>query len=437
VPTPGRRRSRDERWLPRVERSPPDGPPARGYAGRSSYEEKEDHSAAVDVVLGVVVGWAIVASVAALLRLLRPRPVLSGEGAAMQSALHAATVMLPDLRRGLSAESAGRAAPHLRRLTQTPSIALTDRAGVLAFSGLASEHHRAGDQLFGLIAEGRDDRVHVEPRFTCPHAGCPLSAAIVAPLIVQRQRVGSLVAFSTSARDLGPEQTRVLVEAASLVSAQIELSALEAQGERLARAELQALRAQISPHFLYNALAAVASFIHTQPDEARELLSEFAEFTRYAFRRQTPFVTLADELRYVEKYLRLEQARFGERLEIRLDVAPEVLPAVLPVLSLQPLVENAVRHGVERRGHGRVEIVGRDLGAEVELRVTDDGVGMDAEAGAAAVEGRGSGIGLANVQARIQTTFGAEYGLTVQSRVGHGTTVTMTLPRSRPGVRAA
>src|SRR5581483_5404443 len=133
----------------------------------------------------------------------------------------------------------------------------------------------------------------------------------------------------------------------------------------------------------------------------RELLTEFAEFTRYAFRGRSPYVTLADELGYVEKYLRLERARFGDRLEVRLQVAPEVLHAVIPVLSVQPLVENAVRHGVERRGRGRIEILGRDMDADVELRVIDDGVGMEPQRGAALLAGNGNGVGLVNVQSRL------------------------------------
>jgi two-component system LytT family sensor kinase len=212
---------------------------------------------------------------------------------------------------------------------------------------------------------------------------------------------------------------------------------MDEQGERLARAELRALRAQISPHFIYNALAAIAGYIHSNPEEARELLTEFAEFTRYAFRGQRPYVTLADELSYVEKYLRLERARFGDRLEVRLQVAPEVLPAVVPVLSLQPLVENAVRHGVEQRGFGRIEIVGRHIDADVELLVTDDGVGMDAERARVVLAGNGGGVGIANVQARLQTIFGPGYGLEIDSEPGRGTTVTMTFPKFRAGVRAA
>jgi two-component system, LytTR family, sensor kinase len=189
---------------------------------------------------------------------------------------------------------------------------------------------------------------------------------------------------------------------------------------------------------VYNALAAVANSIHTRPEEARELLTEFAEFTRYAFRGNRSYVTLADELHYVEKYLRLERARFGDRLEVRVNVAPEVLAAVVPVLSLQPLVENAVRHGVESAsGPCRVEILGSDLDADVELTVRDRGGGMTPEEAADALAGRAGGIGLANVHGRLQSTFGPGYGLQVDSAPGEGTSVRMLVPKFRAGVRAA
>jgi two-component system LytT family sensor kinase len=391
----------------------------------------------VEVVLGVVLGWAIAASIVAAVRLLRPPRVISGEVRAMQTALHAATVMLPHLRRGLSQESAGRAVIHLRTLTQASAVALGDRDQILAFDGLGHDHHAAGDGLIEITAPPREDRLHVEAQVGCDHPDCPLGAAVAAPLVVSGELVGSLVALYARGHRVTPDDTRTVGEAASLVSAQLELKALEEQTERLARAELRALRAQISPHFIYNALAAIAGYIHSKPEDARELLTEFAEFTRYAFRGQRPYVTLADELHYVEKYLRLERARFGDRLQVRLQVAPEVLPAVVPVLSLQPLVENAVRHGVERRGHGRIEIIGRHIDADVELIVSDNGVGMDPARAAAVLTGRGGGVGIANVQARLQNTFGPAYGLEIETTPGEGTTVTMTLPKFRAGVRAA
>ncbi len=399
-------------------------------------------------MLGVLLGWAVVASLF-LANRLAPRSLFLGQGRAMQSALHEAIAILPDLRRGLSADSAQAAAPHLRILTQAIAVALADREDVIAFDGAGVDHHCSGVALPGsLVARG--DRVRIEPHIGCPVPGCPLRAAIIAPLRVTGERVGSLIAFYPNAERLTAEDAQVIGEAASLVSAQIELSELEAQGERLARAELRALRAQISPHFIYNALAAVASYIHSRPDDARELLSEFAEFTRYAFRGQRPVVTLADELEYVEKYLRLEQARFGDRLRVRVQIPVRVRDTTMPVLSLQPLVENAVRHGLEERGGaGLVEIVARDLGAEVQLCVRDDGVGMDVAAarelldlpgnGAPAGDrpAPGGGIGLSNVQARLRGMFGPAYGLHVYSQLGCGTTVVMTLPKQGGTTAAA
>jgi two-component system LytT family sensor kinase len=390
----------------------------------------------LDVVLGVLLGMVLAASLAAGWRFVRaPRRVLDPGGAAMQRAVHAATTILPQLRRGLTTESAGSAAPALRVLTGADAVALAGPDVLLACEGAGADHHRAGDALESLVPARREDRVHVEPRLACAVPGCPLRSAIVAPLALRERRIGALVALYERPGRVRLEESRAVAEAAALVSAMVELSELEAQGERLALAELRALRAQISPHFIYNALAAVAAFIHSRPEEARELLIEFSEFIRYAFARQRPYVTLADELQYVEKYLRLEQARFGERLRVKVQVDPEVLQAVVPVLSLQPLVENAVRHGVESRAAGgTISIEGIDLGADVELRVSDDGDGIDPERAAAALAGRGPGIGLGNVHGRLQSTFGEGYGLVVEN--GDGATIVMTLPKFRAGVRA-
>lgn len=390
----------------------------------------------MDVLFGFVLAVVLMASSLAGYRLVAgPRRFLSPEGRAGQAALHAATATLPHLRHGLDARSAGHAIPRLRTLVDAPALALCDRDGVLAFDGAGADHHRAGDLDVAGVGAPPTDRLRVEPHVNCPTPGCPLAAAIVAPIVIGEQVVGALLAFYPSGGRVRPEDTRVVQECASLVAAQVALSEIEVQSERLAEAELRALRAQISPHFVYNALAAIAAHIHSDPDEARELLTDFAEFTRYAFRGRRPYVTVADELRYVEKYLRLEQARFGERLQVRIEVAPEVLQAVVPVLSLQPLVENAVRHGLEAHdGAGHLVIIGRDLGADVELRVGDDGPGMPDPEGVLA--GQSGGIGVFNVQQRLAQTFGPGYGLRIDTG-SDGTEVVMTLPKFRAGVRAA
>src|SRR5437588_3712088 len=382
----------------------------------------------MDLVVGILVGIAVIAAAWVFIRSRRSRR--TPEAIGMQSALHAATSTLPHLRRGLSPRTAQEAVPHLRALTGAAAIALADTRAVLAIDGEGREQVRPGDLLSRLLARTADDRMHIEPRLISSDPTCPLRSAVLAPLLVQDKRAGTLIAFYRSPGRPSREELRVVQEAASLVSAQVELSVVAEQEERLAQAELRALRAQISPHFIYNALAAVAGDIHDRPEEARELLTDFAEFTRYLFRDGRSYVTLREELAHVERYLRLEQARFRGKLHVVIDVVPEVRGAVVPAMSLQPLVENAVRHGVEQRaGTGRVEITGRLTGDDVELRVTDDGAGIEPERVPYVLAGTGGGIGLSNVDGRLRATFGERYALRIESLPGAGTTAVMTVPQ--------
>ncbi|HLY49587.1 MAG TPA: histidine kinase [Solirubrobacteraceae bacterium] len=379
----------------------------------------------IGVLLGV--GLAVIA-VAAWPVIKARRSSETAEAVGMQSALHAATATLPVLRRGLSSRTCEKAVPHLRALTGAAAIALADTRAVLAIDGEGREQVRPGDLLSRLLARTPDDGLHIEPRLISSDPTCPLRSAVLAPLVVQGKRAGTLIAFYRAVGRPSQAELRVVQEAASLVSAQVELSVMAEQERRLAQAELRALRAQISPHFIYNALAAVAGEIHDRPEEARELLIDFAQFTRYLFRDGRSYVTLGEEIDHVKRYLRLEQARFPE-LSVRVEVPEEVRGAVVPAMSIQPLVENAVRHGVERRaGSGQVEIVGQMLGSDVELRVSDDGAGIEPERVSAVIAGAGGGIGVANVDARLRASFGERYALVIESRLGLGTTAIMTVP---------
>ncbi|MGZ4482677.1 MAG: sensor histidine kinase, partial [Nocardioidaceae bacterium] len=226
-------------------------------------------------------------------------------------------------------------------------------------------------------------------------------------------------------------------EVARWVSGQLELAELDASRTRLMEAEVRALRAQISPHFVYNSLTAIASFVRTDPERARDLLTEFADFTRYSFRRHGEFTTLAEELKSIERYLVLEKARFGDRLNVTLRIAPEVLAVTVPFLTLQPLVENAVRHGLERKADvGTVTILAADFDHEAVISVEDDGVGEDPDRVRRALAGDAAmdSVGLGNVDERLRSTFGDEYGLVVETAPGAGTKVTVRVPKYSPGV---
>lgn len=349
--------------------------------------------------------------------------------------LHTASLASPALREGLTATSAERSIKHLRALLGTPALALTDTAGPLAWDGTGQHHEPQAAALTAATLEAGGTRSFDRADLHCDEAGCPVRTGIASPLVVDERVVGTLQAFA-------PYPTaglaRATDEVAQWVSGQLELAELDASRTRLMEAEVRALRAQISPHFIYNSLGAIASFVRTDPDRARDLLLEFADFTRYSFRRHGDFTTLAEELRSIERYLLLEEARFGDRLRVTLNVAPEVLPVAVPFLCIQPLVENAVRHGLEGRGEGgHIRISARDQGQEAVIEVEDDGIGEDPEKVRRALAGDTAldSVGLGNVDARLRNAYGDEHGLVVETAPGAGTRVIVRVPKFAPGVQ--
>jgi two-component sensor histidine kinase len=195
--------------------------------------------------------------------------------------------------------------------------------------------------------------------------------------------------------------------------------------ELAASAQLAALRAQINPHFLFNSLNTIAQLISVDPVKAELCVERLAEIFRYMLTRgEAQFVPLADELNIVEAYLEIERARFGDELVFEERVDEQARRVLLPGLILQPLVENAVKHGVSRKiGGGRVTIEARLEQGDLRLAVRDTGVGV--REGAAVFE---DGVGLRNVRDRLMRLYGDQYMPEVTSRPGHGTTVSLRIP---------
>lgn len=399
------------------------------------------------------IALVVVVAVAATVVAMRTRRVLTTPAErAVHDTLHTASLAAGPLRRGLDESSAREAAPHLRRLTGAESLAIAGPDGALLawngpYEGLSDQF---GAAAMRAIDGGR--RVLVGHGDLARGSGDHDVRAVVAqPLLVEHTGVVGVLGVVTTSEP-GPAMLGALTEVARYACSQIELAELDTSRARLDRAEVRALRAQISPHFIYNALGTIASFVRTDPDRARELVLDFADFTRYSFRSAGEYTVLADELRNIDRYLTLERARFGDNLEVRLQIAPEVLSVVLPFLALQPLVENAVRHGLSGKPDGgTVTIVASDAGPDCLISVEDDGVGMDPErlrsgeldaVVSGAGESRGPStseaahVGLANVDDRLRAAFGNDYGLVVETAPGAGTKVSMRVPKFRPGIRA-
>ena len=346
-------------------------------------------------------------------------------------ALELLAATLPELRLGLSESAARTVAYEVFEKLGYGAVAVTDRSRVLAFVGAGADHHGAGDKPMRPVFESltRDEAL-VAPlgfRVECGHPACPLGAATVVPLRFSDGPAGALVVYATNGSPLGQEDVDLLTDLADQLSAQLSLSELAGSAHAAASAEIQALQAQIEPHFLFNCLNTIASFIRTDPGRARELVLAFADYCRWTLARPGEFISLAEELRHVESYLALEQARFGPQLEVGIDASPEALEVKLPPFLVQPLVENAVKHG---KGERPLHLIVRARVRRGRLRVTvrDNGLGIAREALERVLEpgvGDGSGLGLSNVHGRL-TAF---YGEGVRLRSGaFGTVVRLEVP---------
>jgi LytS/YehU family sensor histidine kinase len=191
---------------------------------------------------------------------------------------------------------------------------------------------------------------------------------------------------------------------------------------QLARTQLDALRARLHPHFLFNTLNAIAALMHRDVEAADRMLARLSELLRTAIDAGAAHeVALADELAFVERYLEIERARFSDRLDIRLDVAPDAYAAAVPQLLLQPLVENAVRHGIApRAGAGRIEVSAHRHAAQLVLAVRDNGVGSRGR--------RGDGTGLGVTRERLRQMYAGAARLRSGDLPGGGFEVQIVLP---------
>ncbi len=356
---------------------------------------------------------------------------------AMQShqILEIAERSLAHLRRGLDAETAQEVCRLALEESEAAAVAITDTETVLGFAGIGEDHHAVGGPIMTRATresiEMNEHRIlGSKDEIGCPRRDCLLRAAIVVPLEMRGEAVGTLKFYYTTPRLLNETQVTMVEGLARLLSTQLEISELENQTALACRMELKALQAQINPHFLFNTINTIAMLIRTDPGTARELLREFASFYRRMLEDNEGLIPLRQELEYALTYLRFEQARFGERLVVDADFDAGVLDAAVPAFILQPLVENCVQHGVRPDRPLSVSITGHQEGRVIRVRITDDGVGIAQTDLARVLEpgfGKGLGIALKNVDDRLKGHFGIGSGLDVASVPGEGTTVTVSI----------
>jgi two-component system LytT family sensor kinase len=350
-------------------------------------------------------------------------------------ALRVAQRTLGILARGVDPAAAPAVARIIREETGAGAVCITDAGQVLAFEGLGADHHQAPGPIVSqftrrAIESGEvvfADGVH--EHYDCPISrACPLDSVLVSPLTLDGEVVGTVQLFEPRHRPFSSVNRSLGEGLAALLSAQLVAARYEQAKGLLTQQELKLIQAQVNPHFLFNALNTVAAVLRADPARARDLLLHLAAFFRKTLKRPAEIATLREELEHVGSYLEIEKARFEGRLAVETDVDPALLQVGMPAFTLQPLVENAFKHGLAHTlGPGTARIKARREGADALIEIEDD-------AGTYVEPVGGDGLGLRSVDRRIRTLLGPGYGVAVSCVPGVQTRVTVRVPA--PGARA-
>lgn len=356
-----------------------------------------------------------------------------------QKALAIADKTLSHLRTGLNFDSALATARIIYEKSGAGAVAITDHRFILAHVGEGADHHLPGapilTEVTRQVLERGELKVATSPsEILCKNRECPLQSAIVVPLHSGKKVIGTLKLYFIKRR----KPDRIMVELArglaQLFSTQLELGEAERQARLLQDAEIKALQAQINPHFLFNALNTVVSLIRTSPDDARGVLVQLGNYIRQNLKSSlNKWTSLETELKHVQAYLAVVQARFSNRLNVTVDVPARFYGIALPPLTLQPLVENAIQHGFAKITEESAVCIGAiEHDGDLVITVKDNGTGIKPEKLKNLLDeekSQGSeGIGLMNVHSRLKGVFGPEYGLSIESTPNKGTTVQFKIP---------
>jgi two-component system LytT family sensor kinase len=337
------------------------------------------------------------------------------------------------LGRGLDNETAQEAAIVIQEETGVGAVAITDREKVLAFVGQGHDHHLIGTQISSSQVKRaiRENRIVYadggEKKWRCSLSDdCPLGSVLSVPLRVDNELIGTINLFEPKNK-LFLVTNRTLGEGiTALLSDQLLYGRYIEQKNLLTTAELKLAQAQVSPHFLFNALNTISAIIRKDADRARDLLLHLSNFFRKNLKQTGDLATLEEELNHVQSYLVIEKARFEDRLHLEMDIDPQLMSIKLPVFTLQPIVENAIKHGISTMlGQGVIRLTVVRQPGKIRISVEDN-------AGNFIERGR-KGLGLNIVEKRIKNLCGEGHGLEIFCIPQERTEIAITVPEGGCG----
>lgn len=319
--------------------------------------------------------------------------------------------------------------------TNVGAVAITDKEKILAFIGTGDNHHKPNTPISSACTHQamQENRVMFldgkESPFQCSiSADCKLGSVLVIPLRAGKEVVGTIKLYEPKRKLLSNINRSMGEGIAQLLSSQILYSDFQQQQTLLAQAEIKLLHAQVNPHFLFNALNTISAVIRRDPNKARELIQHLSHFFRSNLKQNIETVTFKDELAHVNAYLTIEKARFTDRLEVDIDIAEELLDKSLPSFTLQPLVENAIKHGVGNLLEGgRVRIYSQRNSLGYRIAVEDNAGSFITP------KAEHQGLGMEIVNKRLTNYFGDVAELTTHCQKGTLTRMSFLIPNNKIG----
>ncbi len=320
------------------------------------------------------------------------------------------------LASGLTPQNAQKIVNIIYQETNVGAVAITDREKILAFIGTGADHHKIDTPIssqYTYYAIEQDTVIHIDGRaapYQCSLSdNCKLGSVLVIPLRAGKEVIGTIKLYEPKRKLLSNINLSIGEGIAQLLSSQILYGRFQQQQTLLSQAEIKLLHAQVNPHFLFNALNTISAVIRRDPNKARELIQHLSYFFRSNLKQNIETVTLKEELAHVNAYLTIEKARFTDRLEVEIDIAEDLLEQRLPSFTLQPLVENAIKHGISKQiDGGKIHIYSQATSAGQRIVVQDNAGSYQKPSQAH------SGLGMEIVAKRLGNYFGPQASLQVE-----------------------
>nr|WP_279325021.1 sensor histidine kinase [Clostridium sp. 1001275B_160808_H3] len=336
-------------------------------------------------------------------------------------ALDIANKTLPYFRK-INSESLNKICTIIKEDIQADAVSITDTKNILAYSGIGKEYYNIGHEIINSETKEAISSGKIVIKNTgFKEKTSLLKSAIIIPLKEKNEVTGALKIYYRASNNITYTIETLAVGLSQIISTLMEVSKVEEMKEMANKAELKALQTQINPHFLFNALNAIASSIRINPNNARELIINLSSYLRFNLELNSEFIDVKKELKQVKDYIEIEKARFGDKLNVIYDI--DDVDIKIPSLTIQPLVENAIVHGILKDNHnGTVKISLKDEGEKVKISIIDSGVGISEEMISNIYTDNvpEKKIGLYNVHSRIKLIYGE--GLNIK-RLDKGTMV--------------